>query len=182
MTWLSRSGPPRDSAVSGAWASCTRSFAAHLAVRLAAPGEARHRERSGPVGARLCRRGRSPTGRGRALKPPPVRVRLPPSPLRCHKAKRLRSAKVQQRQPSTTIHRAAATSSHGSGSRASARQVGLVGSGPEGIARPTRAPDARWARHCAPSCRRDDRSWFTSVDLGSGRRHGRGAPCHSVRG
>jgi hypothetical protein len=34
-----------------------------------------------PPRARDIARGRSPIGRGRALKPPPVRVRIPPSPL-----------------------------------------------------------------------------------------------------
>ena len=43
------------------------------------PPVARDR-RSDRRGRNLRPRGRSPTGRGKALKPPPVRVRLPPSP------------------------------------------------------------------------------------------------------
>ena len=64
---------PRDEELSAWWGRGST----HWRVGVV---NARRRDVPTPVGCAPNHRGRSPTGRGRALKPPPVRVRIPPSP------------------------------------------------------------------------------------------------------
>ena len=75
-----------------------------------------------PLGSRMVSGGRSPTGRGRALKPSPVRVRIPPPPPRS----RIRTSGQKRGSSNSLIGR---RSSRAPASSACRRRAGPVSGG-----------------------------------------------------